>query len=365
MFGYNNYHREENNQVESAPHLQAENYLTRQQSTLGQWLRKTSKSTNNLRIGLWGTTGVGKTTYLTMLFSQLEDSEQWDIVLDKKSRQFIERNLYYLEEENLFPPPTSQFRDLDILSYTLIPQNHPTIKSRIMLDFIDAPGEFYENIMSHDAQVIDTQNEDESMDIVDYLVSCDAIIFLLDPQRTQQGGQGYSTIIRNLFFELKERSKHPEVKFNRLPQYMAFCISKIDREEFWNQGENSGLSSRELTEKIIGKTTLHKLENNYCMKGRYNFFSLSSIGRYRDEYGYLKEAIIYPEEHPKETGNLSHNPTINTLISGFAKTKNTSQTPQVIINKQPKIKEGIILHPIGILEPINWIIQQIQGGQNS
>jgi len=357
MFGSNNYHQEINNQLPSVPHLQAENYLSQQQSSLGQWLRKTSKSTNNLRIGLWGTSAVGKTTYLTMLFSQLEDSDQWDIVVDKKSRQFIERNLYYLEEEHIFPPPTSQFRDLDILHYTLIPHNHPTIKSRIMLDFIDAPGEFYENIISNEVQVIDGQN-DQSMDIVDYLVSCDAIIFLLDPQRTQKDGQGYSTIIRNLFFELKERSKHPEVKFNRLPQYMAFCISKIDREEFWNQGENSGLTSRELTEKIIGKTTLHKLENNYCMKGRYNFFSLSSIGRYRDEYGYLKEAIIYPEETIQTTISFSENQNINHH-------RNLTQTPQVILNKQPKIKDNIILQPIGILEPINWILQQIQGSRNS
>lgn len=364
MFGYNNYNRETTNQLQSAQNIQTENYVSHQQSSLGQWLRKTSKSSNNLRIGLWGTTAVGKTTYLTMLFSQLEDSQQWDIVVDKKTRQFIERNLYYLEEEHLFPPPTSQFKDLDILSYTLIPQNHPTIKSRIMLDFIDAPGEFYENIMSNDAQVIDAHSDTETMDIVDYLVSCDGIIFLFDPQRTNQGVQGYSTIIRNLFFELKERSKHPEVKFNRLPQYMAFCITKIDREEFWNQGENSGLTSRELTEKIIGKTTLHKLENNYCMKGRYNFFSLSSIGRYRDEYGYLKEAIIYPEETPAENSSFPLTETVTTPISRFITGKNPVQTPQLIISKQPKIKEDIILQPIGVLEPINWIIQQIQNPQN-
>jgi hypothetical protein len=235
-----------------------------------------------------------------------------------------------------------------------------------MLDFIDAPGEFYENIMSNDAQVIDNHNDSESMDIVDYLVSCDAIIFLLDPQRTQQDGQAYSTIIRNLFFELKERSRHPEIKFNRLPQYMAFCITKIDREEFWNQGENSGLTSRDLTEKIIGTKTLHKLENNYCMKGHYNFFSLSSIGRYRDEYGYLKEAIIYPEKESPQTESLPLSQTNLTPISRFVTGVNPSEeTPKLIINKQPRIKEDVILQPIGVLEPINWIIQQIQGVQSS
>ena len=139
------------------------------------------KQSLNIRLGLWGTIGSGKTTYLAMLLHCLEKEKnhKWIVTPDEQFRYRVRENITQIIDKKRFPLPTStQLEKIQIFSYNLMPRNliEPR-NSNIILRFIDAPGEFYENL-NIEVKVIDQENE--YCDIVDYLMSCDGIIFFTE-----------------------------------------------------------------------------------------------------------------------------------------------------------------------------------------
>lgn len=374
------------------------NQFLQLRTALTDWLAKNKQTAptgpKDIRIGIWGTSRSGKTTYLAMLYSALEDSEEWIVQAgDDHADDFIDTHISDIDAGN-FPPATQPTANLNIFTYILKTQFSQGTGS-IVLNFIDAPGEFYEDIRGNAAkevQIHEAQNnQDTSGDIVDYLRSCDGIIFLLDPIRSKKQGESYKTLLLRLFREFQKRSRKNDKDIGtKLEQYMAFCVTKVDKEEIWSQGKKSAV----LTKDVMGEQLFKKLRTNFCIEGRYEFFSVASIGRYKDKDGKSREAVIYPdipETQPPQRPQPPQppQPPQGSYVKGYGyeegydpdapsgepntppssssssdddweSLNQTSNTPELPSTPLPTINTEVEYEPFNVIAPIKWLIDSIQ-----
>ena len=379
-------------------------------------LNNVQDSSRDIRIGIWGTKGSGKTIYLSMLYDILEASPQkWLVAADPEARRFVNqhrRDMDNTAKAGVLPLPSERFDEITIFSYILKPQQIDIPASRIVLEFIDAPGEFYEHLYntgevtirrkkkftSKDKQIFDNEYdevESEYKGIVDYLMSCDGIVFLLDPKPSFQDGNSYRSLLVDLFQEFQERSQR-DGNYERLEQYMAFCVTKVDDDDnLWSQAKDP----QKLALELMGAKMLQRLQT-YCYlepdkekrdrlhkHNRCEFFAVSAIGRYRDSDGKWRKAIDNPSNQEKQPDiQQPENPTSQTHYSAgydpddfFTNTPNNSEpnipnTPPETegfgfnINNtsnweqqtgEQTIKQGVECQSINVIEPIEWLIGHI------
>jgi GTPase SAR1 family protein len=336
-----------------------------------------AKSASNIKIGIWGTTNSGKTTYATMLLHCLQKDDSWVAVPDKEYLSTVKDNTNRIIEQGIFPLSTvPNKKQIEIINYYLNPSRYSKFKTeKIVLSFIDAPGEFFENLGIENVEVVQKDNPSQPTyaDIVDYLISCDGIIFLIDPKRSQEDRQSYRSLLIELLEECQRRYyKNLETEIDLLPQYFAFCITKIDEGDFWQEAENP----IDWVKKIVGNEFFEllrnfcyfdlKQENNY-RKNRCKFYGVSSIGRYLDEDGTYKEAIIYPSnsaQNSSKSSVLFTEEKSNCQSSNDEWASNTDDNSETNSTDIPKIKIGAKLKPINVTEPIKWLIEACQFNSN-
>jgi hypothetical protein len=296
----------------------AEAFNTRTRSQLyKQWQRFTSTQSSAFRIGIWGTTGAGKTTFLAMLYDALLLRPGWTVAADTKARKFVTSHLKTIRMRGQFPAPTEVTAQTDVFRYILQEEQNGRADgeyNQITLDFVDAPGEFYERPHLADRRVTG------EMDILDYLSSCDGIIFLLDPDRVDDSlsddEDDYHTMLLDLLLEFQERNISTGVSDDlRLGQYMAFCITKADKEPYWQQRE----SPQNLAEAVMGDTMYRMLGSNFLHHNRYQFFATSAIGRFQDpETGSWLQNIAYSNGQHTAADNTLAEPVMTTTSIGTA-----------------------------------------------
>jgi|GEM_PF-2493011 len=293
---------------------------------LGRWLKSIQGSRNDVRIGIWGTSGAGKTTYLARLYDALAESDNWTIQADKEASVFVDAHLTKIDGGR-FPERTpKQTRDpLKIFSYIITSNKRQPLASsgRIILNFVDAAGEFYESVRIDEDGKAKVASKEGDVDIVDYLVSCDGILFLLDPVRSDQDGEAYSALLRRLFLKFQSRAREHQPNLTRLEHYVAFGVTKVDRQEIWTKGVDS-LESHKLAQTVLGPRIFNQLKTYYWLEpdserrkqekedpsrrgkiNRCDFFSIAAIGRYRnEETGEWCEAVIYPDRENEENAQM-------------------------------------------------------------
>ena len=350
---------------------------------LGKDIQKLfGRDNRNMRIGIWGTAGSGKTTYLVRLYDALMASKYWTVRVSDNGRDFVQDNQDLIINHGKFPAKTAITSKTRIFNYTITPQKKGLSQgihvSQIQLDFIDAPGEFYEDFKKYG----------KDYDIVDYLLYCDGIIFLIDPAR--KSGEKLSTMIPKLFRELsarvEEKSKNSDAPkrkkdlSGRLEQYMAFCVTKIDRSDYWDKRDDA--------EKLmlnIAKPRFFYALGNYCyyddnpnkrkdygINNRCDFFCVSSIGRHFDGDNYneiVSEEIISNEIVSKKTTDdepLSEETPDNQWLeedfdfetSAEEEIKSEQESLKTIPRIDTKVIEDVVGY--GVIEPLEWLIRRIQ-----
>ncbi len=371
----------------------AQEFSTQTRSQLyKQWQRFTSAQSSAFRIGIWGTTGAGKTTFLAMLYDSLLLRPGWTVAADHKARTFVTSHLRTLRTKGRFPPPTEVTAETDIFRYIL--QEEQTAQSdgafnQVTLDFVDAPGEFYEKPHQADRRVTG------EMDILDYLSSCHGIIFLLDPDRIDDDlgddEDDYRTMMLDLMLEFQERSLTYGLSDDlRLEQYMAFCITKADKEPYWSNRN----SPQNLAEEIMGNIMYRMLGANFCKLGRYNFFATSAIGRYQDlDSNSWLENVQYPSGHVSNghSGTIVQpnipiaNPAVTTTNIGpafesspssssataeseaqparrssWAPAKQNHQSSKPVYAPETSIRNKQAINPLNIIEPLDWLVDSMR-----
>ncbi len=369
-----------------------ENRLKDYGTTLSKWLKENlqTSSSSDIRLGIWGTSGAGKTTYMFMLYEALKKSE-WIVELDPIARKFISKNRYYIRQGN-FSPATEMAKELEIFSYTL---RRKDIGSKIVLNFIDAPGGFYENIPTAKGVVKEKNlgsstplsEEEKKTPIIDYLMSCHGIIFLLEPEKNGKNDGQYSSLLEDLFLEFQERSRRTDIEVDdpRLEQYMAFCVTKVDHENFWSYRKDA----QPFVEQVLGQWMSLKDLQNFCRLGELNpekrkklsknnrceFFCISSVGRYQKD-GEWVSPVIYPEENNSTQPNTEQTfsssnsywsddeevgrPKSSKSSTGDWASSGNQNYPEPLSVNKPTIDPEAVLRPYNVLEPVEWLIKGIQ-----
>jgi GTPase SAR1 family protein len=346
---------------------------------------------SDIRIGIWGSSGAGKTTYLTMLYHVLTRSDRWIVKSGSdEADDFITRNSEAIENDE-FPARTEPDEDekLKIYSYKLTREDSK-YKGSITLQFIDAPGEFYERLGDKNKKYLVDDPKNPKADVIDYLMSCDGIIFLLDPDPDEQnlGKKKYSTMLSKLFrdFDARNREKNNQEK-DRLENYIAICVTKVDHDKIWEKANNQGadtyveelISPRMKLDDLKNYIWLEKDKNQRNDRTKHNrcqFFYTSVLGRY-EENGESRPIYIdknqSSDEH--EYGDYNNEPytdysdSMNNSASSDSdksydwgdindESKHTNR--QELKNVGVKIQPGSELKPFGVLEPIEWLIEGIQ-----
>lgn len=360
----------------------------------------------DIQLGIWGTTGAGKTTYLAMLYDALERDNNWRVGVVKKAREFAGTHRKTIRIDRIFPAPTPVPDQLETLDYTLINQGSG---KRTVIKFIDAPGRFYEQIKKTPTIVKQenksTDSKQEFEDIVDYLRACNGIILLLDPDRMTEKRDDFLSMLTELFQEFYERENQENENrdniFDKLKHYIAFCVTKVDRQKIWSKGQES----KKLVEEVMGEDTLMRILNNYVEENRCEYFSVSSIGCYKDKQGNWHSAVDEPgssttsqensgsstscQENssstiPQEDNDIGRFLNIKSPIEDIsssqavpndiehstslpedpdpyapAPARSTQTNIEDLNQRQVRIKPGVEIKPHNVIAPIMWLIENI------
>lgn len=313
------------------------------------WSLLNLQGTSNLRLGIWGTGGAGKTTFLSMLYDQLLISPRWTVAANTKAGAFAERHLATIFSEGVFPAPTETAEQLDLLSYHLTPREpHAGRGQHVTLTFVDAPGEFYED-PSHPASRVDAE-----MDIVDYLCSCHGLIFLIDPQPAAGSARGsYQDMLLRLFQEFQRRAQKPGAPHaTMVQQYIAFCVTKVDRDPLWGRRD----APEELALEAMGRRLIKWMEHNFSQEGRYRYFATSAIGRYQERGSQDWVENVRPAVPAGRQGREA-----SLLWVTQPAAAADSWVPPATTAAQPiRPEETIVcrdeIAPLNVIEPVEWLL---------
>lgn len=231
------------------------------------------------KIGIWGPTGSGKTTYLGALYLELQ--KEWSIVnqisVGPDSNQLtihIANNLANGE----FPPATSrQSRHYALFFHP----DSPSIGRRLLqrkfeLSLIEAPGDF----TGRDPGL---RADDEISKYYEHIGECTGLILMIDSdaqdrQSEDQFGvkQGSYYLALQKLFSALDTDKNGKV----LPK-IAFCLSKADIDHPGREIDNT--LAEKLVHQIVGEDTRNLIQSKCQTRGfrpKVRYYAISSVGMY-------------------------------------------------------------------------------------
>jgi energy-coupling factor transporter ATP-binding protein EcfA2 len=320
--------------------------------------RKLSESYQH-SIAMWGPPGSGKTTFLAALSVALNRNgglgwriQGWD---ENSEKQLIRMN-HQLISGRTFPRATVGIEEFSwVLSGP--PRNArrklfrkaPEENVRVRLDLVDAQGEIAGPEMKF------TQRDE----LIDGLVRSRGIVYIFDPMRESDDGDAFDHTFGMLVQLARRMDEQGGGRGARLPHYVAVCITKFDVPPVLMTAQRMGLivpsdddhefprvpdyEARDLFERLCSvsgsgnaEMVIHSLEQ-YFDPRRIRYFVTSAIGFY------LGGAGKFDGDDPN---NLLLMEEIDPRLGA----------------KRTRIRGPV--HPINVVEPIFWLIDQIIGDGN-
>lgn len=228
-----------------------------------------------LRIGLWGPPGSGKTTFLAALYIAIQRREgQGNWIMsgaDENAHRFLLESMHHLTTSKTFPTMTFDATGMvfHFVGERVVMRRNkwgvkmPEIeKIAFDLEVLDVPGSMYG--YSADRQP-DRQDGGEDEDgfqvralrtpspspenitdhddrLLDHLQMCQGIIYLFDPQRDARAGDAFQ-----FFYPVIQRLAGRIIgQYNfagtRLPQHVAVCVTKFDQPDVYRKAYVRGFT---------------------------------------------------------------------------------------------------------------------------
>ena len=314
---------------------------------------------------MWGAPTTGKTTFLAALsIALIRRGSAWRVKgLDSESNELLIDLTVGLTKNHLFPDGT-----IGIAHYRwALDGKHPRRLRRwffrrrqveedvrIQLDLVDPAG-----ILTSSER----KERAAQSDLVDNLVRSDAIVFLFDPTREFEEGDTFDHTY-GVIEQLSLRTKG--VPGQRLPHYVAVCVTKFDEVRVLTMADKLGLVSyqeeppgfpvvanedaKELFRELCnvsrsgnGELLLNLLEQNF-MAERVKYFVTSAIGFYVDPRKGRFDPDDFQNRVPPEPGEEPRHPKLG-----------EKQEPAT--RSEARIRGSV--YPINVVEPMLWLGQKV------
>ncbi|GGW12291.1 hypothetical protein GCM10018980_03680 [Streptomyces capoamus] len=184
-----------------------------------------------VRIGVWGASGSGKTTFLGAVpIGAIQHRQRarvnWVVAgMDASSQEFLLDSVDQLVSQHRFPEATRAQRDLR-WSFTGDAQGTAGLRRRrisFALEVLDLPGEAFNPRSNQVAEDLHEQ-------AVTHLSNCDGLVYLFDPLLDANE----QTASINYFYGMatqmaaRVRDENRLLRNGRLPHHVAVCITKFD-----------------------------------------------------------------------------------------------------------------------------------------
>lgn len=270
----------------------------------------------DIRIGLWGGPSSGKTTYIGALSvaALLDESGEWKIYGQDEafpgSTIFLAAQTRLLKQ-GYFPASTTAERFLKygfkisgVLPRAVVRRLLALLRSRnvrIPPKLLSRLG--LTKLVSFTLHVCDYPGgaftrEDYRDELWDYLADCDGLVYLFDPEAEQTAHPNLEYLQQAADFLLQVMEARGKLIEERLPHYLAACISKFDEPAVFRRLREANLitldmadsgtpyvaDARKAFEVLADPLTVRIVERYFHWK-RVAYFGTSAIGFYTDDSG--------------------------------------------------------------------------------
>ncbi|HEU5160108.1 MAG TPA: hypothetical protein VFU43_24130 [Streptosporangiaceae bacterium] len=276
------------------------------------------------KIGLWGASGSGKTSFLAALYVAVtENTADWRIIGDNRaSVDFLTEMTKSMTQHHVFPKKTEGIQKL---SWTMVGQTErivgrrfrkkkETVPLRFRLDLIDAQGRLLAGMDRADDLNLDFGEtramktpKTEADQLIEELAACDGLVYLFDPLRERSDRkledgddfQHFQWALQNIAHICDKNGTFD----THLPHYLAVCITKLDDPLVFRTADELGYLTADTqdpylfprvvpgrTEELylkLGSTSptrsalkVHDSIRRYFHEDRVRYFATSSIGFY-------------------------------------------------------------------------------------
>ena len=206
-------------------------------------------------VGLWGATQSGKTTFISALFLATGRLASNDVRIrgnNSDSTDFLIRNTHTLNQERRFPDPTIARQPLSWTIQMLVPNRarrrfFRSAPERVPFDFNvdvqDVGGFEHGALPEADRSRLDIGGDGAAAprtDIAAYFATCQGLLLLIDPIRELNDGDAYNFFFGTL---LRLAQEQPVPAGQKLPHYIAVCVTKFDDPVVYEFGRDYGLIS--------------------------------------------------------------------------------------------------------------------------
>lgn len=211
---------------------------------------------SGVRIGLWGASSSGKSSFLAALGLSTMTREtmkgDWKVFgADDTSTNFLIASTNSLENRKQFPPPTQSATTYDFSlkgSVQRVQQQNPTMLDRFKgkpaqsvvdeemafsLTFVDVPGESFDVKDLEDAD--DPKRLDEVLEEFDH---CQALLFLYDPEENSTNFDVFYPLVFALSSKLDRENR---LVNGKLPHFLAMCVTKFDHPDVYLKARDNNI----------------------------------------------------------------------------------------------------------------------------
>jgi hypothetical protein len=315
------------------------------------------------KIGLWGATQCGKTTFLAALYIAVSRAKEDLNIIgeDDDSTEFMVSSNRTLTRAHQFPEGTDAVSSYSWIMNVTRPVQQERSRwirpasaigpatRQFTIALKDAPGRYFDSDPQGTAgDRLDLGNGPSGQpegpeEIMEYLAECDGLLLLVDPVREREMGDAHE-FFQGTLLRLAQRRMKAMPSAGKLPHYVAVCITKFDDPEVYKFARVNGYRTfegddpfprvhsddaedffRELCDTDMSDADLIcQGLPRYFQRERIRYFVTSAIGFYRNGTRFLEDDA----ENAVEQGG-----------------------------EMPKIRGRI--HPINVLEPVMWLGESI------
>jgi GTPase SAR1 family protein len=259
----------------------------------------------DVKIGIWGGSGSGKTTFLSALelATLLDPNGNWNIwgndEVSPGSVDFLLRGSESLRSKEFPDPTTGITRNL----YTYEINGKLTTGFAGFLNALRGmigkprPVRFTLNVFDYPGG--DLLTADPADPLWENLAGCDGLVYLFDPYMDDPSSDNFKCLSRSMSMiqQVIRKNNPASLEQGLLPHYLAMCITKFDDDIVFTKLREAGLIYQdtstleevpyvENTEKAFecfaDRYTIPRIRHSFY-EDRVRFFVTSSIGFYREE----------------------------------------------------------------------------------